>query len=113
MPDCVMQLIFGDCFVAFWDQANGLGRKRPGVNQHILMGFCNKPIEGATSRISLRNQQGDEVLLAKNVVKQQLQIIYFIVINAYKKNPVMPQQIPGQLEPGIHHVEPVGVETSV
>ena len=24
-------------------------------------------------------------MLAKNVVKQQLQIIYFIVINAYKK----------------------------
>ena len=37
----------------------------------------------------------------------------FILINTHKNYPILPQQVPCQPQPGVHHGEPFGVEAAV
>ena len=50
-----------------------------------------------------------KVFFSKDLVANFFEIIYLLIVNRNKNNAVIPQQIRRQPQPGIHHVQPVGV----
>jgi hypothetical protein len=54
-----------------------------------------------------------KIELTKNLIANPSQVTYFGIVNTYKNNPIIPQQIPSQIQPGIHHVQPLGMKPSI
>ena len=53
-----------------------------------------------------------KVFFAENLCKHSTQVVYLVIVDAGQNKTVLAHQIPCQLEPRIHHVEPVGVEAA-
>ncbi len=53
-----------------------------------------------------------KIFLSKHFIAEVFEVGDFVIVDRDKDHAVFPQQVPGEVEPREHHVEPVGVEAS-
>src|SRR5665811_2559949 len=54
-----------------------------------------------------------KILFPENLITKLASVVYLTIIDANKDHPILPQQIPRQIQPWIHHVQPLGMEPPV
>ena len=92
---------------------HGQGRRGggvPGVQQHALPGL-DRPGAGdlAAGEVGHPGQMVEEVPGPKHLVQALLSVGRLVAVDAHHQYPVLGQQVPGQPEAGVDHVQPVPV----
>ena len=55
----------------------------------------------------------DKITFPKHFIAHLFQVCLLVIVNTYKNNPVDGEQVFGNFQPRIHHVQPIGMETPV
>ena len=80
---------------------------RFGIDQHVFVAVGEEL--GIIFSPFLPRQVGDEVLLPKHFITQQLQLRLLVVVNADKDDAVVAQQVFGQQQARVHERQPPAV----
>ena len=59
------------------------------------------------------NDVGNEVFFSEHLVHYRPQIVNLMVVDGHEDCAILPQQIPRQIQPWIHHVQPLRVEPAI
>lgn len=58
---------------------------------------------------SFPNQLSHKILLSKNFIHQQPQVMHLVVVNGNENHAILAQQVFGKIEARHHHIQPVAV----
>lgn len=83
----------------------------PGVDEHVVhaAGRVARVVLPAALPRHIRN----EVLRPEHLVEEQPEVPVLVVVDGNDHDPVVGQEATRQLQPGVHHAQPVGVEAAV
>ena len=55
----------------------------------------------------------DKITFPKHFIAHLFQVCLLVIVNTYKNNAVVGEQVFGDFQPQIHHVQPIGMESPV
>src|SRR5690606_2389060 len=82
----------------------------PNVAQHVLVNGRDE--FRVTPLRPLPHDLRNEVLFPEELVKETPKIVNLGVVDRHQQNPVVSEERPTSHEPGIDHVEPIGMESA-